>query len=88
MNPVICRVGRNRLSAEVASEFVRASNQYPIDERLGECEPFHQVLVRSLERTMRRFGAEQQDSGTTTWSGTRPDRPFVRVWVTEAILDC
>lgn len=58
MNEVIRRVGRNRLSAEVASEFVRTGNQYRIDERLGECEPFHQVVVHSLERTMRRFGVE------------------------------
>jgi hypothetical protein len=58
MNAVICWVGRNRLSAEVASEFVRTGNQYRIDKRLGECEPFRQALVRSLERTMRRFGVE------------------------------
>ncbi|WP_189788092.1 hypothetical protein [Streptomyces capitiformicae] len=58
MNEVIRRVGRNRLSAEVASEFERTGNQYRIDERLGECEPFHQVVVHTLERTMRRFGVE------------------------------
>jgi hypothetical protein len=55
------RVGRgrrDRLSAEVAPEFVRTGNQYRIDERLGEHEPFHQVVVHSLERTMRRFGME------------------------------
>jgi hypothetical protein len=33
---VIRWVGRKRLSAEVASEFVRTCNQYRIDERLGE----------------------------------------------------
>lgn len=59
---MIRRVGCNRLSAEVASEAVRTGNQYRIDERLGECKLFHQVVVRSLERTMRKFGVEQPES--------------------------
>ncbi|WP_157857535.1 hypothetical protein [Streptomyces yerevanensis] len=58
MNEVIRQVGRNRLSAEVASEFVQTGNQCRIDERLGKCKPFHQVVVHSLEPTMRRFGVE------------------------------
>ncbi|MFG2028533.1 hypothetical protein [Streptomyces sp. NPDC048825] len=58
MNEVIRQVGRNWLSAEVASKFVRTGNQYRGDERLGECKPFHQVAVHSLERSMRRFGVE------------------------------
>ncbi|MFC4472716.1 hypothetical protein ACFPH6_51105 [Streptomyces xiangluensis] len=44
--------------AEVASEAVRTGDQYRIDERLGERKPFHQVVVHSLERTMRWSGVE------------------------------
>jgi hypothetical protein len=78
MNEVIRQVWRNRLPAEVASESVRTGNQYRIDGRLGECKPFHQVVVHSLERTMCRsagaeaFGRGVQAAGIGNVNG-RPD---------------
>lgn len=81
-NEVIRRVGCNRLSVEVASEAVRTGSQYRIDERLGECKPFHQVVVHSLERTMRRFGVEQpggRRSGGVRGIPTRGAYPGVSV---------
>ncbi|PNG24076.1 haloacid dehalogenase type II [Streptomyces cahuitamycinicus] len=58
INEVIRRVLGDRLPAEIADEFLRTGNQYRIDECLGAYQPFHQVVARSLERTMRRFGLE------------------------------
>ncbi|MBA4866981.1 hypothetical protein H1V43_37950 [Streptomyces sp. PSKA54] len=74
---------------------MRTGNQYRIDERLGECKPFHQVLVHSLEWTMRRFGVEQPESDgpavyeeIPTWGEgdlvTHQDRVYERrVWLIE-----
>jgi 2-haloacid dehalogenase len=62
INEVIRRVLGDRLPAEIADEFLRIGNQYRIDECLGAYQPFHQVVARSLERTMGRFGLEYRES--------------------------
>ena len=51
----------DRLPAEIADEFLQVCKAYRIDECLGEYQPFHEVVGRSLERTMRRFGLEYRE---------------------------
>jgi 2-haloacid dehalogenase len=58
INDAIRRALGDRLPDEIADEFLRAGNEYRIDECMGEWQPFHQIVGRSLERTMRRFGLE------------------------------
>jgi 2-haloacid dehalogenase len=61
INDAIRRVLGDRLPAEIADEFLRAGNEYRIDECMGEWTPFHEIVAHSLERTMRRFGLEYRD---------------------------
>ena len=62
INDAIRRTLGDRLPPEIADEFLQAGNAYRIDECLGEWQPFHRVVARSLERTMRRFGLEYRES--------------------------
>ena len=62
INDAIRQVLGNRLPAEIADEVLQAFKAYRIDECMGEYQPFHQIVGRSLERTMRRFGLDYRES--------------------------
>ena len=62
INDAIRQVLGDRLPAEIADQFLQACKAYRIDECTGAYQPFHQVVGRSLERTMRRFGLDYRES--------------------------
>lgn len=61
INDAIRRVLADRLPADVADDFVRAGNEYRIDECMGEWKPFHQIVAQALQRTCARFGVEYRE---------------------------
>ncbi len=61
INDAIREVLGDRLPAEVAAEFLQTCKAYRIDECLGEYKPFEQIVGRSMERSMRRFGLEYRE---------------------------
>jgi 2-haloacid dehalogenase len=61
INEVIRRVLGDRLPAEIADDFLRTGNQFRFDECMGDWKPFHQIVARSLERTMRWFDLEYRE---------------------------
>ena len=61
INDAIRQVLGDRLPAEIADEFLQTCKAYRIDECMGEYQPFHQIVARSMERAMRRFGLEYRE---------------------------
>jgi 2-haloacid dehalogenase len=61
INDAMREVLGDRLSAEVADEYLRICKAYRIDECTGAYQPFHQVVARSMERASRRVGLEYRE---------------------------
>jgi 2-haloacid dehalogenase len=61
INDAIRRVLGDRLPAEIADDFLKAGNEYRIDECMGEYKPFHQIVGNALRRTCARFGVEYRE---------------------------
>lgn len=62
INDAIRTVLGDRLPADVAEQFLKAGNEYRIDECMGEYKPFHRIVADSMARTSRRFGVEYRES--------------------------
>ena len=61
INDAMCEVLGDRLPADVADEYLRVCKAYRIDECLGEYQPFHQIVARSMERASRWVGLEYRE---------------------------
>jgi 2-haloacid dehalogenase len=61
INDAMREVLGDRLPADVADEYLRVCKAYRIDECLGEYQPFHQIVARSMERASRWVGLEYSE---------------------------
>ena len=61
INDAMREVLGGRLPAEVADEYLRVCKAYRIDECMGDYQPFHQIVARSMERASRWTGLEYRD---------------------------
>jgi 2-haloacid dehalogenase len=52
----------DRLPAELADDYLRATKAYRIDECMGDYKPFHQIIANSMERAARSLGLEYRES--------------------------
>jgi 2-haloacid dehalogenase len=55
------RILGDRLPPEVADDFELAGEAIRFDEVMGDWKPYHEVIARSLRRTMERFGLDYRD---------------------------
>ena len=58
INDAIRGVLGDRLPAEVADDYLQACKAYRIDECMGDYQPFHRIVVNSMQRASRRVGLE------------------------------
>jgi 2-haloacid dehalogenase len=72
INDAIREVLGDRLPAEVADRFLSTCKHYRVDECLGEYQPFHQVVARSMERASRRLGLEFREEDARAVYDTIP----------------
>jgi 2-haloacid dehalogenase len=61
INDAIREVLGDRLPGEVAEAYLQTCKHYRVDECLGEYQPFHAVVARSMERASRRLGLEYRE---------------------------
>ena len=61
INDAMREVLGDRLPAEVADEYLRICKAYRIDECMGDYQPFHQIVARSMERASRWVGLEYRE---------------------------
>jgi 2-haloacid dehalogenase len=61
INDAIRGVLGDRLPAEVAEEYLRVCKAYRIDECVGDYQPFHRIVARSMERASRWVGLEYRE---------------------------
>jgi 2-haloacid dehalogenase len=61
INDAMREVLGERLPAEVADEYLRVCKAYRIDECMGDYQPFHQIVARSMERASRWVGLEYRE---------------------------
>lgn len=61
INDALREVLGDRLSADVADDYLRMCKAYRIDECTGDYQPFHQIVARSMERAAQWVGLEYQE---------------------------
>jgi 2-haloacid dehalogenase len=61
INDAMREVLGDRLPAEVADEYLRVCKAYRIDECMGDYQPFHQIVARSMERAAHWVGMEYRE---------------------------
>jgi 2-haloacid dehalogenase len=77
------RILGDRLPAEIADAFEVAGEAIRFDEVMGDWKPYHEIIDRSLRRTMKKFGIEYRDGDgrqayeSITTFGPYPDVPAV-----------
>lgn len=62
INDAIREVLGDRLPPEIAADFLQACKAYRIDECMGDYQPFHRIVARSMERASRRLGLEYRET--------------------------
>jgi 2-haloacid dehalogenase len=55
------RILGDRLPPELVDEFEAAGEMIRFDEVMGDWKPYHEIIDRSLRRTMKRFGIEYRE---------------------------
>jgi 2-haloacid dehalogenase len=58
INDALREVLGDRLPAEIADDYLQACKAYRIDECMGDYQPFHQIVAKSMERASRLVGLE------------------------------
>jgi 2-haloacid dehalogenase len=81
INDAIREVLGDRLPAEIADAYLRICKAHRIDECMGDYQPFHQIVARSMERASRWVGLEYREEDARavyeiipTWGPTQGHR--------------
>jgi 2-haloacid dehalogenase len=61
INDAMHQVLGDRLPAEIADAYLRICKAHRIDECMGDYQPFHQIVARSMERASRWVGLEYRE---------------------------